>query len=954
VKEISFTAWDPDLDTPAMRTVPMAAYSYDTSGRLRATWDPRIPTRAKETYEYQADGVLSVIKPPGEEPWQLSYTTVPGDTAAGRLHKVTRSALAAGTATTTVGYKVPLSGSGAPNDLSPAQTKRWGQLEAPTDATAIFPADQAPGGWERTTVSYLDANGRLANTATPGGHLTTNWYDGFGNVVRSLTAENRARALNQSPSDDDAAERVLAQKGSTLNTYSLDGLRLESTSGPETEVQLGNGTLTRGRQVVRNTYDQGAPTSGGPYNLVTTEETQVRHWGANGTEVVADSRVTSTAYNWALREPTVTTTDPGGLSQTTRTAFDPVTGLPTSTTQPAGGATTNTPATRKTIYYRATAGSGFAECDLRPEWANLACRVQPGGQAASGPELAATVTTYDMLNQPRVKVEKTSAGTLRTTTISYDPGGRVLDKQVTASVGTAVPVERNVYDPVTGLLLKSQSVVAGNVTAEIVRGYDTLGRVTSYKDADGNVSTTEYDLLGRQSKTTDGKGTRTYTYDYRGFLTSVADSMTGTYTGDYNADGKLVTETWPNGVKVETALDESGTESGITYSKPGCPVADCVLFREALTRTGHGQTAKRVSTLSSQTYQQDKAGRVTTVEDTVGERCTTRTYGFNTASDRTTSAQYGPAGDGSCQSGTPAALRSWSYDTADRVSTAGYGYDALGRTITVPAVDTAAPEAGAVMVGYHASDLVDTITQGGRTTDYTIDVTSERVRSWTDAAVQRVHHYDGDDDKPVWTQEGPERSTRIVAGLAGMTAIVDSDSGVPEWQVSDLSGDVVATIHDGEEGLSTTSEADEYGQVRDPEAVGKQRYGWLGAEQRAADAPSGIVLMGVRLYNPTTGRFLQTDPVYGGSCNAYEYTCADPVDKTDLDGKKAKKKKWQPVYWPGHVWRFGKWLGGKVRKIWNGYWGAVWRFHKWGFKQYRNLGRWTWKQTKRGWRKLFG
>lgn len=43
--------------------------------------------------------------------------------------------------------------------------------------------------------------------------------------------------------------------------------------------------------------------------------------------------------------------------------------------------------------------------------------------------------------------------------------------------------------------------------------------------------------------------------------------------------------------------------------------------------------------------------------------------------------------------------------------------------------------------------------------------------------------------------------------------------------------------------------------------------------------------MGVRLYTPTTGRFLQTDPVEGGSCNAYDYTCADSVNNLDLDGR---------------------------------------------------------------------
>ncbi|MFC9691851.1 DNRLRE domain-containing protein [Kribbella sp. NPDC056951] len=904
VKEISFTAWDPDLATPALRTVVVARYSYDNAGRLRSAWDPRLDsgtTHVGDTYSYQADGVLSTVRTAGQEPWQLSYTTLPNDPAIGRIAKVSRSALTAGTAVETVVYKVPLSGAGAPYDMSPGQTKRWGQSEAPTDAAAVFPADQVPSGnpatgalpssWERATVSYLDASGREVNTASPGGNITTSWFDGFGNTVRALTAENRNRALNQSQSDNDAAEQTLAQTYSMVNNYSLDGERLETTLGPEVEVRLSTGATVRGKHLIRNTYDQGAPATGGPFNLITTAESVVRLWGAGGTAVEADRRVTTTGYNWTLRTPTVTTTDPGGLNRTVRNTVDAVTGLDTSTTQVAGGTTTNTPATQKLIYYRATSGSGYSECDLRPEWANLVCRIQPGGQAATGPELPVKVQTYDMYNRQRVLVEKTSAGTLRTSTTRFDAAGRVLEVEVVAAagLGTAVPIQRNVYDPLTGNVLRSQSVSAGTVTAEIVRTYDTLGRVTSYKDADGNLSTTTYDLLGRAATTSDGKATRTHGYDNRGLLTSVTDSHTGTYTGSYNADGLLVGETWPNGVKVDTRYDEAGEAAGITYSKPGCASGDCTLFSESLTGSATGQTARRVSTLSSQLYRQDAAGRVTSVEEIVGEKCVTRTYEFSTATDRTSSSEYGPAADGSCQTTTPAASRTWTYDTANRVTTAGYAYDALGRTTTLPAIDTGAPAAGNVTATYHADDLVDTVTQGSRTTDYTVDVTGERIRSWTDNStgevVTNVNHYDGDDDSPVWTQEGTTRFTRVIPGLSGLTAILDSDSAVADWQISDLSGDIVATIHSGDEGLSSTSEADEYGQLGDSEAVGKQRYGWLGAQQRAADAPSGIVLMGVRLYNPTTGRFLQTDPIWGAGCNAYEYTCADPVDKTDLDGK---------------------------------------------------------------------
>ncbi|MGA5699510.1 RHS repeat-associated core domain-containing protein [Peterkaempfera bronchialis] len=63
------------------------------------------------------------------------------------------------------------------------------------------------------------------------------------------------------------------------------------------------------------------------------------------------------------------------------------------------------------------------------------------------------------------------------------------------------------------------------------------------------------------------------------------------------------------------------------------------------------------------------------------------------------------------------------------------------------------------------------------------------------------------------------------------------------------------------------------------------RYAWLGGKHRSSETVTGLTLMGVRLYNPTTGRFLSIDPVPGGSLNAYAYAGQDPVNKYDLDGK---------------------------------------------------------------------
>jgi RHS repeat-associated protein len=87
---------------------------------------------------------------------------------------------------------------------------------------------------------------------------------------------------------------------------------------------------------------------------------------------------------------------------------------------------------------------------------------------------------------------------------------------------------------------------------------------------------------------------------------------------------------------------------------------------------------------------------------------------------------------------------------------------------------------------------------------------------------------------------------------------------------------------------SITTDYDEYGNPTDNQT---RRYGWLGEKQRSGDDLAGTLLMGVRVYSPLLGRFLQTDPVAGGSANAYDYAAQDPINNLDLDGRRVARER---------------------------------------------------------------
>jgi RHS repeat-associated protein len=168
-----------------------------------------------------------------------------------------------------------------------------------------------------------------------------------------------------------------------------------------------------------------------------------------------------------------------------------------------------------------------------------------------------------------------------------------------------------------------------------------------------------------------------------------------------------------------------------------------------------------------------------------------------------------------------------------------------------------------------------------------------------------IDHYPSDTDAPAWTINSttPSDWTRYVPGISG-----DLIASHGPWghtiHLTNLHGDLIATTNYTATGILATSEATEFGE---PRSGTTPRYTWLGAKRRSAATSRGAMIMGVRAYVPQIGRFLQTDPVSGGSSNAYDYAGQDPIDSFDLDGR-CRRIGWGPLTVPlGAGCREGPW-----------------------------------------------
>jgi RHS repeat-associated protein len=217
------------------------------------------------------------------------------------------------------------------------------------------------------------------------------------------------------------------------------------------------------------------------------------------------------------------------------------------------------------------------------------------------------------------------------------------------------------------------------------------------------------------------------------------------------------------------------------------------------------------------------------------------------------------------------------YDGADKLvssSDATVGtpaYDTHGNTTTL----------GTQTLTYDGAERHTQTTTGSLTVRYARDST-DRIVSRTEAGTTVRYGYSGPDDSPEITMDVASVVTERTMALVG-GVLVTKRTATDVWSYPNVHGDVMASADAFGAKQGPTLSYDPFGKALGTlpdNSSGNFDYAWLGTHQRGTEHAGTIatIEMGARQYVPGLGRFLQVDPVQGGSANDYDYAMHDPCN----------------------------------------------------------------------------
>ncbi|QES10603.1 hypothetical protein DEJ44_12865 [Streptomyces venezuelae] len=498
--------------------------------------------------------------------------------------------------------------------------------------------------------------------------------------------------------------------------------------------------------------------------------------------------------------------------------------------------------------------------------------------AVGGLAAEKVITRYNSDGLPH----STSGHAWYTSGATYSPYGEVL-RTVSGSQPYRVWTT-NFIDESTGRL---QRTVADRETSthrihDSYYSYDSLGNVTSNarKLTDGATSAWDnqcytYDVLGQMVHAWTSSGAPA--------STTGCKSADGTSWG-YRADGALSTG------PIADAADAQGD------TDPAAPDADLI---SSLADAGPAAgTTSTGATAYWQSYVFDALGnRASMVERDMSDpaKNVSFAYGYGTVVPATESA---PA-----HRTQPHVLTSRSSSAAGQG--AAYTPDAAGNTLKrdVPG--------GVQDLKWNQENKPETVTKGGAVTRYVYDADGSRLLENSPTGTVL---YLGETE--LTAQAGViTKATRSYAQAKAPTVVRTALNGATSGHkllviLADHLGTGTTTVDLGSGQQVTRRSFKPYGEARGPQPTAwPNKRGYLGVG--IEDTAFGLIHLGAREYDPSTGRFISADPVVDVSdplqSNGYAYSHNSPVSRSDPTGlydpdqraweQQQERKKREREYW---------------------------------------------------------
>jgi RHS repeat-associated protein len=754
-----------------------------------------------------------------------------------------------------------------------------GFLQTSTDpAGNVTTFDYTELGWLKSTKNALqqtvtqefNINGQAIRTTNAMGQTTATTFDEVGNARFALDAK-----LQQSESQYD---------GSNLRTWAKDRAGNISTTGynnrslptsgtsPSVPISQPSGPPVSQQITAYRSYDD----TGRPYRETDSNGDYVEHtYDANGNEIATRDRIgriRRKQYD-RLNRPVVTI-DP--LGNTNFTTYDEA-GRLLTTTNPNGNTTSHEydgrgrltkwtdPEAFVWIYTYDGLGNITDIEDARHEHYKMTYDVRGLRKTEENQDHLLWTYTYDELGRLKTQDEPTGI----TRTLTYDQAGRLLLAQCSTGRQNILGYDDN------GNVMSAIRIEAGTVQLTFTTfAYDSLDRPKSSTDTYGQKVGYDYDALGHVTTLTyPGNRTLSQEFDNLGRLVRQStSSIWGSHVLNYTWDkeGRLVGQTYPNGMSRAATYDDSGRQTSLTYTdgKGTTDTADDSIqmaLNYAYDNNGNQTSAKEKGLLAyipptphDETSAYTPGGRLQTRTDAADSTGAKNwTYEFKNA-DNTPSFNLSKA---TCPSVGSLAL---TYDEDNRTtsleltnpqnvkSTIQNRYDALGRRIS------------------------RSVTAGGTTTEtrYILNLIGgmERILADTTSTGQITALY----------LHGPDLAVKVdPVAPANITCYH-----------ADASGNIVR-LTDKDRGTVSQYAYSDYGQTfaksSAPSITDTNPYRFVGSQGVMEEGlVSGLTFMRARYYLADAGVFLSVDPVKNIGPNwkpeTYGYSGNNPIKSFDPQG----------------------------------------------------------------------